>query len=215
MIPTDTTKMESELGPQLDKLTPEERELAGKYVLRSKMGGLFGDKAPDTHVTLGQAIEAQRKFEADEKGKEQASTDRQAKIEANLKAHETPLTQILTALCSVKTFDEAGAGSPDSKISLTLMVSNKDKSERKIKSMKGKLIFFDEKGEEMKPWPVETDNEDALNNLGGFVTVESKYDPSSPADKYLKDIEVYELKFRFSPEEIVFEDGTKMTSTAS
>ena len=79
-LPREIEKMES-IKLALEKLTPDERELATGYIVRTivaKMGGLFGGKEgpgiPEG-ITLGKAIDEQRTFKADattEEAKQQA-----------------------------------------------------------------------------------------------------------------------------------------------
>ena len=71
VIPRELDKMDS-IKPAMEKLTVEEKELAASYIMRNtigaKLGALFGGKEgtgiPEG-MTLGKAIEEQRKFKAD------------------------------------------------------------------------------------------------------------------------------------------------------
>jgi len=59
----------STIKTQLEKLTPEERDLLAGYMMRKTVGAAFGEKSPSEEgVTIGQAIEAQKKWKAEQGG---------------------------------------------------------------------------------------------------------------------------------------------------
>lgn len=59
----------STIKTQLEKLTPEERDLLAGYMMRKTVGAVFGEKSPSEEgVTIGQAIEAQKKWKAEQGG---------------------------------------------------------------------------------------------------------------------------------------------------
>ena len=114
-LPRDLDKMDT-IKPAMEKLTPEERELAAGYIMRhtigAKLGGLFGGKEgpgiPDG-MTIGKAIEEQRKFKADaaiEEAKQQAL---KAKLQAEREAAQKQMREAVTVtLVSKKLDTESG-----------------------------------------------------------------------------------------------------------
>ncbi|MCM2348156.1 hypothetical protein [Acidovorax soli] len=101
-LPKDLEKMES-IKPAMEKLTPEERELAAGYIMRhtigAKLGGLFGGKEvpgiPEG-MTLGKAIEEQRKFKADAALVEAKQQALKAKLQAEREAAMKPMLDAVT-----------------------------------------------------------------------------------------------------------------------
>jgi hypothetical protein len=75
-VPADISKWSETVRPALQKLKPEERVLFSQYAIRhmngATVGGLIGDKADPIpeDMTIGKAIEEQRKYIAQEQVKE-------------------------------------------------------------------------------------------------------------------------------------------------
>ncbi|NTW87087.1 MAG: hypothetical protein HGB30_13090 [Holophagaceae bacterium] len=65
-IPQDLSKIES-IKPSIEKLTPEERELFGSYMMMRMMGTVGENKGIPEGMTIGKAIEEQRAFTKDMK----------------------------------------------------------------------------------------------------------------------------------------------------
>src|SRR5258706_10266645 len=76
---------------QLEKLTPEERELFAAYMMRTTIGDIFGKKdaaAVPKDMTIRQALEDQRKWVAEVKAREDAEKALRAKMQAAKEAAE-------------------------------------------------------------------------------------------------------------------------------
>lgn len=114
-LPKDLEKMES-IKPAMEKLTPEERELAAGYIMRhtigAKLGGLFGGKEvpgiPEG-MTLGKAIEEQRKFKADAALVEAKQQALKAKLQAEREAAMKPMLALLPLPWSQKRSPQSAA----------------------------------------------------------------------------------------------------------
>lgn len=75
-VPKELTKIGT-IKPQLEKLTEEERDLFSQYVVRttigSALGAAFGGKEPvgiPNGMTIGKAIEEQKKFISEKQSEE-------------------------------------------------------------------------------------------------------------------------------------------------
>ena len=67
-IPADLSKWETELKPHVAKLPEEEQKLFASYAIRVTMTQAFGGKGIPEDMTIGGAIEEERKWIA-QKGK--------------------------------------------------------------------------------------------------------------------------------------------------
>jgi hypothetical protein len=101
-LPQDLDKMES-IKPALEKLTTQERELRADYIVRhtigAKMKALFGGtEGPSIPkgMTIGKAIEEQRKFIADQKQEEQKQAALKAALQAKQEAAIKPVREAVT-----------------------------------------------------------------------------------------------------------------------
>jgi hypothetical protein len=63
LIPQDLAKMDT-IRSAMEKLTPEERELAAGYIIRQTVGERGGPGIPEG-MTIGKAITEQQKFKDD------------------------------------------------------------------------------------------------------------------------------------------------------
>ena len=61
VIPPDMSTWDKELAPVLKKLPDEDREKVAGYLMRAKVGEVFGGKGVSLGTTVGQALEAQKK----------------------------------------------------------------------------------------------------------------------------------------------------------
>jgi len=90
VIPSDMSAWDKELAPVVKELSDEDRKLFSAFVARAKIAEVFakGEGIP-FGMTVGDAIEAQKKWEmelAAKEAEERALRERKAKEEAELKA---------------------------------------------------------------------------------------------------------------------------------
>ncbi|SMC20388.1 hypothetical protein SAMN02745857_00933 [Andreprevotia lacus DSM 23236] len=62
VIPKDMSQWDSTLKSATEKLPDEEKKLLAGYLVRTKLAEAFSGKTSDDKVTIGEAIEAQRKW---------------------------------------------------------------------------------------------------------------------------------------------------------
>lgn len=60
VIPSDMATWDKELAPHLKKLSDEDREKVAGYLMRAKVGEVFGGKGMPPGTTIGQALEDQK-----------------------------------------------------------------------------------------------------------------------------------------------------------
>jgi hypothetical protein len=102
VVPTSLEKMEA-IKPSIEKLSPDEKDLFAKYVVRHTVGyamsGMFGiksDPIPEG-ITIGKAIEEQREF-----GKKQEAAEKEEKaLQAKLAAEREKAMDAMRQAVSV------------------------------------------------------------------------------------------------------------------
>ena len=143
-VPKDLAAMEA-VKPALEKLTPEERELFAGYVMRNtlgaKLGGLFGGKEgpgiPDG-MTVGKAIEDQRKFKADRAVEEAKQAALKEKLNAGREAAMKTMRDAVTVtLLSKAIEEERGISGMLMDENLQVTFGYKNNSTKEIAGVKG------------------------------------------------------------------------------
>lgn len=218
-LPQDLSKMEA-LKPILEKLTPEERELVGGYVVRQTIGAKFGEllggaKAAGIPegMTVGKAIEEQRKFRADqliEEAKQKAVKD---KLKAERDLAEKAMREAVTVtLVSKALKPEHGASGMVLDEKIEVVFGYKNNTVKDIAGVKGRISIRDQFGDELSAFQVS--NDDTIK-AGASITWTGgrsvKYAMGSNKDRKLIELADDKYTTQWNPQVIVFSDGIKMT----
>lgn len=216
-LPRDIDKLDS-IKPVLEKLTPEERELAAGYIMRiavgSKLMGVLGGKEgpgiPEG-MTLGKAIEAQRQFKAEaalEEAKQQAL---QVKLQAEREAALKPLREAVTVtLVSKKIEPEYMYGTlMDEKLEVVFGYQNN--TNKDIAGVKGHISVRDLFGDEISGFMVSNDDTIKAGQSVTWTGSRSvKYSFSDNKDRKLAELSDDKYKLVWEPRMVVFTDRTKL-----
>lgn len=219
-LPRDLDKMDT-IKPAMEKLTPEERELAAGYIMRhtigAKLGGLFGGKEgpgiPDG-MTIGKAIEEQRKFKADaaiEEAKQQAL---KAKLQAEREAAQKQMREAVTVtLVSKKLATEHGYSGIVTDENLQVVFGYKNNTDKDVAGVKGYVSVKDLFGEEISGFLISNDNTIPAGQSATWTGSRSvRFALGDNKDRKLAELGEDKYKVVWEPEMIVFKDGTKLTA---
>lgn len=219
-LPRDLDKMDT-IKPAMEKLTPEERELAAGYIMRhtigAKLGGLFGGKEgpgiPDG-MTIGKAIEEQRKFKADaaiEEAKQQAL---KAKLQAEREAAQKQMREAVTVtLVSKKLDTESGYSGIITDENLQIVFGYKNNTDKDVAGVKGYVSVKDLFGEEISGFLISNDNTIPAGQSATWTGSRSvRFALGDNKDRKLAELGEDKYKVVWEPEMIVFKDGTKITA---
>lgn len=223
IVPTSIDKFDS-IKPQLEKLTTEQRELFGQYVLRhtlgAALGGMFGIKAEPIPegITIGKAIDEQRDFLTKEKMREAEESARKNKILAEQqKAMDEMSKAALVTLISkkIETEKESSFGFIiDEKLNLTITFKNT--STKDIAGIKGTLDAIDIFGEPLSGFSISYDKTlkpgETLTWVGGRSV---KYGMNTSNDRKFAELPDDKFKLSWKPDMIIFGDGSKLTKPAN
>ena len=217
-LPQDLDKMES-IKPAMEKLTPEERELAGGYIMRhtlgAKMKGIFGGvEGPGIPegMTIGKAIEEQRKFIADQKAEEQKQAALKAALQAKREAALKPMKEAVTVtLVSKQIKPEYGYSGILMDENFVVTFGYKNNTAKDIAGVKGYISVRDLFGDELSGFAVSNDDTIAAGKSitwTGSRTV--KYAVGDNKDRKLAGLDDSKYKVVWEPQVIVFSDGSKL-----
>lgn len=217
-LPRDLDKMES-IKPAMEKLTSEERELATGYIVRhtigAKLGGLFGGKeGPEIPegMTIGKAIEEQRKFKADAATEEAKQQALKAKLQAEREAAMKPMREAITVtLVSKKIITEHGYGGIVMDENLKVTFGYKNNTDKDIAGVKGHVSVKDLFGDEISGFLISNDNTIKAGQTATWTGSRSvKFSLGNNKDRKLAELGDDKFKVVWDPQMIVFKDGTKL-----
>lgn len=217
-VPKDLAAMES-VKPALEKLTPEERELFAGYVMRhtlgAKLGGLFGGKEgpgiPDG-MTIGKAIEDQRKFKADRAVEEAKEAALKEKLRAEQEAAMKAMRDVVTlTLVSKALSEERGMSGMLMDESLQVTFGYKNNSTKDIAGVKGYVSVKDLFGDEISGFAISNDKTIKAGETVTWTGSRSvKYSMGDNKDRKLAELTDDKYKVIWEPKVVVFTDGTKL-----
>jgi hypothetical protein len=165
-LPREISKMES-IKPVMEKLTPEERELATGYIMRHTMGAAFGKlfgmnqetSGIPEGMTIGKAIDEQRKFQKEAAAEKDRQEALKTKLQAEREAAMKPMREAITVtLLSKEIETERGYSGivMDEKLKVTF--GYKNNSEKDVAGVKGYVSVRDLFGDEISGFLISNDN---------------------------------------------------------
>lgn len=218
IIPSDLATWEKELKPTLERLSDEDRQAVGRFVLRAKMGEAFGGHSKLGAITVGEAITEQKQFEAEQQAKEaeqQAKEAEEKRLAEKLKAERDALVKqahdtlsIVLVSKGFRAADPMNGGSVQDQVTFSLGFQNKGAKD--LKGFKGTIVFKDMFGDVVKRLNLSYDQP---VRAGKTVTWEGSMDfnPYMEDNVKLRDTDQSKLKLDFEPDAILFTDGTRLT----
>jgi hypothetical protein len=214
VIPNSIENLGS-IKSDLEKLSPEERQLFSDYFVRhtmaTAMGGMFGIK-PDPipeGMTIGKAIEEQSNFIAKEKIRNAEKIALKAKIDTVRKLQQEQIAKTLSFVFLSKKNVEQEYGRKF--IALNLAFENK--TEKDIAGVKGTLNISDIFGD--KILNLKWSNDKGINSKETLVINDQGLDFNQFMDEHMKlwNTDNDKLKADFEVSTILFKDGSKLELT--
>jgi hypothetical protein len=220
VVPTSLDKLET-IKPQLEKLSAEERELFGAYMLRhtvgAAMGGLFGIKSEPIPegMTIGKAIDEQRDFKAQAAIREAEAKALKEKVLAEqAKAVEEMRKAAVVTLVSKKIDAERSYGVTISE-NLIVTFAFKNTSPKDISGIKGTVDAIDIFGEELSGFNLSYDTTIKAGETATWVGSRSvRFGRNEANDRKFAGLPDDKYTITWKPEMIVFADGTKLSKPA-
>jgi hypothetical protein len=218
-LPRDLEKMDS-VKSSMEKLSPEERELLGQYLVRhtiaAKMGAVFGGKEgpgiPEG-MTLGKAIEEQRKLKADAAAEEAKQQALKAKLQADREAALKPMREAVTVtLVSKDLASERGYSGMVMDEKLNVTFGYKNNSTKDIAGVKGHVSVKDLFGDEISGFQISNDQTIKAGETATWTGSRSvRFAFGTNKDRKLAELSDDKFKVIWEPQIIVFADGTQLT----
>ena len=194
-------------------LDDEEKKLLIGYLMRREMAKQFGGGTlPDGSKTVGEALEAQKKWAADLSDSQRKAEELKAEVETKRKAVADQISKAVTVAFIDAAFQPSSFenGRYDDTESLTFAVHNG--GAKPIKALKGEAVFIDTFGDVFVRVPMQFEENVAP---GERKTVELGMEINKFMDEHKKVMQLDKSKrFRFEPEQIVYADGSTIKAPA-
>ncbi len=208
IIPVDSNQM-SKIVPAVQKLSEEEKGLFTGYITRKTVAGSFGGEGLKAGTTIGQAIEDQKKFVAEQERKAEEERQLKEKIERDRAAKQKDFDNALTVAFVGKSNIPRDIYNGQYEAQVKILLGFKNKSSKDIAGIKGRCRFLDMFGDEIRTVNLSYDDgvlAGKTKEWAGYVDINQ----FSKEDLKFAGAEQSKMKLVFEPEAIVFKDGTKL-----
>jgi hypothetical protein len=193
-----------EIGQQLND---EQKKLLFGYLMRREMAKAFGGAAmPDGAQTVGEALDAQRKWLSTMSETERRAEALKAEVQEKRTAIADQISRTVTVAFVGAQFLPSSfeAGRYDDYESFDFAVQNL--GPKPIKALKGQAIFIDTFGDEYVRVPMQFEEGVAP---GEKKSIQLGMEINKFMDEHKKIMSLdSSKKFRFEPDQIVFDDGS-------
>ncbi len=174
------------------KLSPNEAEMLAGYIMLSKLGGKDIEGK-----TYGEILQAAKDYKSE-----------QEQLAAKAKKEEEDKRARLGAALTVAMYDK-GYSKEDYQEYLQYAIAFENKTDKAIRAVKGSLTITDLFDTEIKSINIVMDNEiPAKATYKDIFTTE--YNQFEDSDTRLSGKEMKDIKTIWTPEKIIFEDGTTL-----
>lgn len=201
----DASKL-AEIGKHLND---DDRKLLVGYLMRREMANAFGGRVlPDHAATVGEAIDAQRKWASDLTESQRKAEELKAEVETKRKAVAEQISRTLTVAFLDAHYQPSSFESGRYEDQELINFAMQNTGAKPIKAVKGEAVFTDTFGDEYLRLNLRA--EEVLppgekKTVGYFWDINKFMDDG----KKLMALDA-EKKFRFEPTQIVFADGTSI-----
>jgi hypothetical protein len=211
VIPSDASTWDKELAPAVKQLNEEDRKLATGFIMRAKMGEVFGGKGIPFGTTLGDAIAQQKTWLAEQAEAERKAAALKADVEKQQATYAAKVAGAVTVSLVAKEarFKNYDVGRYSDQQVFKIAVKNT--SDKPIVGVSGKIEFVDVFDKVVGA--VGFGISEKLDPGASTVWTGSRdYNQFLDTHRAVWNLEDGKYKTRFKPDAIVYADGTKLES---
>jgi hypothetical protein len=195
-------KLLTEISTSRD-LTDEERELLTGYMVRQNLSAVLqgGNPSIPTGKTIGEMIEDQRKWVAQNAQEEKVEKEKEQKLSAEIASRDTALREFVTVtLYSLKESTYGGMNGFEARIAFK--AGSKD-----IRAFQGNLALSDVLGNSLGELPVKV-----LTSLKANESGTTDYSNLYMAFPELRGKRLEDIKAQWKPTKIILPDSTELSA---
>lgn len=211
VVPTDPKQWDGEFAQKIKNLSEVDKGLLAAYLLRTQLGKALGKQGMPIGTTVGQAIDAQRQWMAEQDAKKAAAQRLKVELEAKRAATAAELskTVVLTFMGQHYIPRNFDAGRFEGHFSVEIGVKNL--GTKAIKGIKLQLVFKDTFGEVISKRSVEIEH--AIPPGGEYAWKGGKkINEYIDEDRKLMHLEDGQFSTEMQPTMVVYADGSTVGS---
>ena len=209
VIPSDMSKWDTDLKPAVEKLSEEEKKLFAGYVMRAKMGEVFGGKGVAEGTTIGQGIEQQKKWVQEQEAKEAEQRALKEKVEKERAALKQQINGAVTVAVVDLHLRKGSMESGDFEDKQIIKLALENKGQKDIAGIKGTIKFIDIFDKEVGSISFGYDDGIKAGATASW-SGSRRYNQFLEEHKAIANLQPGKYRTVFEPEAIVYVDGTKI-----
>lgn len=209
VIPSDMNSWDEKLAPEIKKLSDSDKEKVASYLMRAKMGEVFGGGGIPPGTTIGQAIDAQSKWENEQAAKRAEEDALRKKLEQERAAAIEQLNKAVTVTLLAKRELPKNYNIGRYSEYQEFRIGAQNNTEKPIAGVSGEIKFIDVFDKE-----VGSVSFGISENIDPGKTVVwtggRDYNQFLDMHRAVWNLEDGKYTTRFVPEMVVFKDGEKL-----
>ncbi len=206
VLPTDLSgESLNKFGEKIKDLPEDDKKLLAGYMMRAEMSKTFGNEKVPVGITVQQAIDNQKSWVAKNEAEEKAQKAKAEKMKAEADAKKQEAKNALAVTVYDKQIIQG-----DFDKSIVLRIDFQNKTNKTITAVKGIINFKDKFGDPVNSMnfsetnlviaPHQSEKRDLGRRLNEFMN----------DDKVFADTSLNDLTYEFIPDQILFDDGSKI-----
>jgi hypothetical protein len=206
VLPTDLSgESLNKFGEKIKDLPEDDKKLLAGYMMRAEMSKTFGNEKVPVGITVQQAIDNQKSWVAKNEAEEKAQKAKAEKMKAEADAKKQEAKNALAVTVYDKQIIQG-----DFDKSIVLRIDFQNKTNKTITAVKGIINFKDKFGDPVNSMnfsetnlviaPHQSEKRDLGRHLNEFMN----------DDKVFADTSLNDLTYEFIPDQILFDDGSKI-----
>lgn len=209
VIPSDIGKWDTDLAPQVKKLSEAEQKLAVGYITRMKVGEALKGQPVPFGTTLGDAIEQQKRWLAERDAADRKAAELKAQVEKEQAVHRAAVDQAVTVTLISKTELPQDRDAQRYRAQQRFSIAVKNTGQKELLGVSGELEFIDVFDKTVGAVVFRISQK--IPPGGGTLWEGARdYNEFLPAHRAVWQLEEGKYKTRFIPDTLVFSDGSKL-----
>lgn len=212
VIPTDSKNWDTELAPRVKDLSDGDKQLLSAYLARTKIVEAFGGSPMPVGMTVGQAIEKQKEWIAEQDAKKAAEEELRKQVEAKNAATAAELQKSVVIAFVSEHIDPKDFEHARYSDTFVIDMAVKNIGDKPIKGVKAEAIFKNTFGDII--YRTRLNIEEHLSP-GQQITWEGGHELNQfdDTDKKLMNLSPSTFTVDTHPLLVVYEDGTTSGAT--
>lgn len=192
-----------------DGVTQEERQLFAGYLVRSRLAGVLGGTAPPLNLTVGEAIDAQRRFVAERRAAEARERAEAQRVEQQRQAEIQAIRSTVSAQVTAIEYQAAEPMARQYEDYLHFRIHVRNQGTRALRGVRGVFVFHNTFGQVVARVNANVER-DLAPSSEEDLALSKTYNQFMDEDRALRGFDLTRGRAEWEPEQVVFADGTQI-----